>query len=143
MGINSTEVSYGFGQMGSTFLSGDGSYLDLDNSDALYYVTAITFISDTKFGGNGLKVLNAGEGAGFPDTHFISSEDDASVGTLDTDWGADTNETDNDAKPIVLDGGGTTFPAGITIYGMWDYVELHSGSCIAYVAPRPDYRDRA
>ena len=140
MGINSTEVSYGFGQFGSTFLSGDGSILDLDNSDALYYVTSITFLSDTKFGGSGLKALNKGDGAGFSDTHFVSSED---VQTIDTDWGADTDAADNDGKPIVLDGSGTTFPKGITIYGMWDYVELHSGDVICYVAPRPDYRKRA
>lgn len=140
MGINSTEVSYGFGQFGSTFLSGDGSILDLDNSDALYYVTSITFLSDTKFGGSGLKSLNKGDGAGFPDTQFVSSEN---VHTIDTDWGADTDAGDNDGKPIVLDGSGTTFPKGITIYGMWDYVELHSGDVICYVAPRPDYRKRA
>ena len=26
---------------------------------------------------------------------------------------------------------------------MYDYVELHSGDDICYVAPRPDYRTRA
>ena len=55
--------------------------------------------------------------------------------------GADTtNETNEDADPITTS---DTFPKGITIYGMWDKVELNSGSCIVYVAPRSDYRDRA
>ena len=35
------------------------------------------------------------------------------------------------------------FPNGVTIYGMWDNVELHEGTVICYVAPRPDYRNRA
>ena len=38
--------------------------------------------------------------------------------------------------------GGATFLAGMTIYGMWDYVELHAGDVICYVAPRPDYHTR-
>ena len=140
MGLNSTATAYNFGQFGSTFLSGDGAILDLSQSDAKYYVCAITFVSITKFGGSGLGILDAGKGLGLGNTHFASNED---TQTLDTDWGAATDAGDNDGKIIVADGSGTTFPAGMTIYGMWDYVELHSGSCIVYVAPRPDYRARA
>ena len=143
MGINSTEIPYQFGQFGSTFLSGDGSLLDLTGTSAKYYVCAITFLSTTQFGStaaSGLQILNGGVNLGLGDTHFISTED---TQTLDTDWGAATDAGDNDGKIVVADGSGTSFPAGVTIYGMWDYVELHSGSCVAYVAPRPDYKDRA
>ena len=63
--------------------------------------------------------------------------------TLDTDWGATTDAGDNDGKVLTADASGIQFPAGITIYGMWDYVELHEGTCICYVAPRPDYINRA
>jgi hypothetical protein len=140
MGQNSTEVAYGFGQFGSTFLEGDGKYLDLTSSSAKYYVCAITMLTDVKFGGSGLGILDAGVELGMGNTHFASNED---TQTLDTDWGATTNEGDNDSDLIVLDASGTVFPAGVTIYGMYDYVELHSGSCIVYVAPRPDYRNRA
>ena len=140
MGQNSTDVAYGFGQFGSTFMSGDGAILDLSQTDAKYYVCAITFLSDTIFGGSGLGILDAGVGLGMGKTHFASNED---TQTLDTDWGADTNAGDNDSDLIVLDGSGTTFPKGITLYGMYDYVELHSGDVICYVAPRPDYRARA
>ena len=125
---------------GSTFLEGDGAILDLSQTDAKYYVCAISFIGATVFGGSGLGILDAGVDLGLGKTHFASNED---TQTLDTDWGADTTAADNDSDLIVLDGSGTTFPAGTTIYGMYDYVELHSGHCIVYVAPRPDYRNRA
>ena len=121
---------------GSTFLEGDGAILDLSQTDAKYYVCAITFISATKFGGSGLGILDGGINLGLGKTHFASNED---TQTLDTDWGADTTASDNDSDLIVLDGSGTEFPAGTTIYGMYDYVELHSGSVICYVAPRHDY----
>ncbi len=93
-----------------------------------------------QFGGQWLGILDAGKGLGLGNTHFASNED---TQTLDTDWGADTQESDNDSDLIVLDGGGTEFPAGMTLYGMYDYVELHSGDVICYVAPRPDYRSRS
>jgi hypothetical protein len=82
------------------------------------------------------KNINGGVDLGLGKTHFASNED---TQTLDTDWGADTTASDNDSDLIVLDGSGTEFPAGTTIYGMYDYVELHSGSIICYVAPRHDY----
>ncbi len=140
MGQNSTQVAYGFGQFGSTFLSGDGAILDLTGADARYYICAITMVSETKFGGSGLGILDAGQGLGMGNTHFASNED---TQTLDTDWGAATNAGDNDSDLIVLDADGTAFPAGMNLYGMYDYVELHSGDVICYVAPRPDYISRS
>ena len=140
MGLNSTATAYNFGQFGSTFLSGDGAILDLSQTDAKYYVCAITMVGATRFGGNGLGILDAGKGLGMANTHFASNED---TQTLDTDWGADTQAGDNDSDLIVLDGSGTQFPAGMTLYGMYDYVELHEGDVICYVAPRPDYASRA
>lgn len=143
MGLNSTDIPYQFGQFGSTFLSGDGSRLDLTSATAKYYVCAISFLSTTQFGStnaSGLQALDGGVDLGLGNTHFISTED---TQTLDDDWGATTDAGDDDGKVIVADGSGTTFPAGLTIYGMWDYVELHSGSCVVYVAPRPDYHKRA
>ncbi len=140
MGMNSTDTAYSFGMFGSTFMSGDGAILDLTGSSAKYYVCAITCLTDVRFGGSGLGILDAGVDLGMGNTHFASNED---TQTLDTDWGAATNAGDNDSDLVVLDGSGTLFPKGITIYGMYDYVELHSGDVICYVAPRPDYRDRA
>ena len=138
MGQNSTNVAYGFGQFGSTFLKGDGAKLLLTASTAKYYVCAITMVTDVAF--EALESLDGGVGMGMADTAFIGTD----VLPIDTRWNAaaadTTNETDEDADVIV---NADVFPQGITIYGMWDNVELHSGSAIVYVAPRPDYRDRA
>ena len=138
MGQNSTEVSYGFGQFGSTFLDGDGSKIDLNGANAKYYVCAISFLEDTNFSTDplGLHALDGGVDLGMGNTHFISSED---TQTLDTDWGAETDATDNDGRVI----GSQVFPKGLTIYGMWDFVEVENGACVCYVAPRPDYHKRA
>ena len=138
MGQNSTEVAYGFGQFGSTFLKGDGAKLLLTASTAKYYVCAITMITDVAF--QLLESLDGGVNMGMGDTAFVGTD----VLAVDTMWNvatADTTaETNEDADAIAST---DVFPKGITIYGMWDNVELHSGSAVVYVAPRPDYRTRA
>ena len=135
MGQNSTEVAYGFGQFGSTYLTGDGGKLDLDGSSAKYYICAITMTEDVTF--QTLGILDGGADLGMGTTHFVSTED---TQTLDTDWGAVTDAGDDDGKVVTTS---HTFPKGVTIYGMYDFVELNSGACVCYVAPRPDYRIRA
>ena len=135
MGQNSTEVAYGFGQFGSTYLTGDGGKLDLDGTSAKYYVCAITMTEDVTF--QTLGILDGGVNLGMGNTHFVSTED---TQTLDTDWGAVTDAGDDDGKVVTTS---HTFPKGVTIYGMYDFVELNSGACVCYVAPRPDYRTRA
>ena len=138
MGQNSTEVAYGFGQFGSTFLKGDDAKLVLTAATAKYYVCAITMITDVAF--QALESLDGGVNMGMGDTAFVGTD----VLAVDTMWNAatadTTNETDEDADPITTS---DVFPKGVTIYGMWDNVELHSGSAVVYVAPRPDYRNRA
>ena len=139
MGQNSTNVAYSFGQFGSTFLKGDGAKLLLTASTAKYYVCAITMVTDVAF--DKLESLDGGVNMGMGDTAFVGTD----VLALDTMWNktADTDtaaETNDDADPITTS---DVFPKGVTIYGMWDNVELHSGSAVVYVAPRPDYRNRA
>jgi len=138
MGQNSTNVAYGFGQFGSTFLKGDGAFLNLTSATAKYYICAVTMVTDVAF--EALQSLDGGVGMGMADTAFIGTD----VLPIDTRWNAaaadTTAEANEDADVIV---NADVFPQGITIYGMWDNVELHSGSAIVYVAPRPDYRDRA
>tara|TARA_R100000700_G_C3157299_1_gene134237 strand:+ start:63 stop:494 length:432 start_codon:yes stop_codon:yes gene_type:complete len=140
MGLNSTATAYNFGQFGSTYLSGNGSILDLRGATAKYYVCAITVVTITQL--EELHILDGGVDLGMGNTHFISTED---TQTLDTDWGAVTNLGDNDGLVLGTGDGGDAveLPAGITLYGMWDYVELHSGDIICYVAPRPDYISRS
>ena len=138
MGQNSTEVAYGFGQLGSTFLKGDGAKLLLTATTAKYYVSAITMITDVTF--QALESLDGGVNMGMGDTAFVGTD----VLAIDTMWNAaaadTTAETIEDADAIAT---ADTFPKGVTIYGMWDNVELNSGSAVVYVAPRPDYRTRA
>ena len=138
MGQNSTEVAYGFGQFGSTFLKGDGAFLDLTASTAKYYICAVTMITDVTF--QALETLDGGVNMGMGDTAFFGTD----VLAIDSHWNAaaadTTNESNEDADPITSS---DTFPKGLTVYGMWDKVELNGGSAVVYVAPRPDYRDRA
>ena len=138
MGQNSTNVAYSFGQFGSTFLKGDGAKLLLTASTAKYYVCAITMITDVTFAA--LESLDGGVKMGMGDTAFVGTD----VLAIDTMWNAatadTTNETNEDADAITTS---DVFPKGVTVYGMWDNVELNSGSAVVYVAPRPDYRNRA
>jgi hypothetical protein len=138
MGQNSTDTAYNFGMFGSTFLKGDGAKLLLTASTAKYYVCAITMVTDVAF--QALENLDGGARLAMPNTSFVSTE----AMPVDTDWNAaaadTTAETNEDSDPVTTS---DTFPKGMTIYGMWDNVELHSGSAIVYVAPRPDYRNRA
>jgi len=138
MGQNSTDVAYGFGQFGSTFLKGDGAKLLLTASTAKYYVCAISMVTDVTF--QALESLDGGVNMGMGDTAFVGTD----VLAVDTMWNATaadtTNESNEDADAIAT---ADTFPKGMTIYGMWDNVELNSGSAVVYVAPRPDYRNRA
>lgn len=120
---------------GSTLLNGDGAKIDLDGTTSKYFVCAITIVNDAKF--EVLNILDGGVNLGLGNTHFVSTED---TQTLDTDWGAVTDAGDDDGKVVTTS---HTFPKGVTIYGMYDFVELNSGACVCYVAPRPDYRDRA
>ena len=123
---------------GSTLLNGDGAKIDLDSATAKYYVCAITILVETKF--EVLNILDGGVNLGMGDTHFVSTED---TQTLDTDWGGETAESDNDQTVLTAGGSCPEFPIGGTIYGMWDNVELHAGTAVCYVAPRYDYAKRA
>ena len=140
MGMNSTDTAYNFGMFGSTYLTGDGAKLLLTASTAKYYVCAITITEDATF--QALEVLDGGTDLGMGDTYFVATDGPY---TLDTDWAgaaaADTTaETNEDSDQVTTS---HEFPAGITLYGMWDNVELNGGAVICYVAPRPDYRTRA
>lgn len=116
---------------GSTFLSGDGAQLNLTGASAKYFICAITATSDATF--EVLQTLSGGVNLGMGDTHFVST-DTSTDQTLDTDWGATTDDAADDAQVIASS---DTVVGGTTIYGMWDNVELNSGGVICYVAPIP------
>lgn len=121
MAINSTEVSYAFGQMGSILITGttnavtiiggrdtDGTPASNVNRTDKVFV-AIQFLEDTVFDSAGLTSAD--------DTMFVN-DSTASTG-IDANGGATT--------------GSVTFPKGLTIYGRWTSILLDSGKCIAYV----------
>ena len=124
MGINSTEVSYGFGQMGSILITGNTNAVTIiggDDTDATpasnvnrttKVFVAITFLEDTVFDSSNTEGLIPQEAENFPSSTGTSTDIDANGGAV----------TD-----------GVTFPKGLTIYGRWTSILLDSGKCIAYV----------
>ena len=112
------------GQYGSSLLDSDGDNVDLNGSSATRYVYAITFLSDTVFE----ELQNLGGEIGSISTVTAeNNHDDATDG-----FGAAANAID-----VIKGSSATThtFPKGVTIFGRWDYVELHSGFCVCYFAP--------
>lgn len=112
------------GQYGSSLLDSDGDNVDLNGSSATRYVCAITFLSDTVFE----ELQNLGGEIGSISTLTAeNNHDDATNG-----FGAAANAID-----VIKGSAATThvFPKGVTIFGRWDYVELHSGFCVCYFAP--------
>ena len=127
MGQNSTEVAYGFGQMGSTFNDGTGAIAP--PTDKVF--VAITMLADTTFD------TSAG---------LVADNDDSNgleyVGTVfarDADGTANDSAHDESSPTATLGSGGTavsvgdTFPTGTTIYGRWTSINLASGMIIAYI----------
>lgn len=108
------------GQYGSTFISGTNE-IDLTGASASKYVIAITILtSDTKFAA--LECLNGEVGAGIS-TVTVENDLDGASG-----FGAAGNGTNLSTTLL--------FPAGLTIYGKWDKVDLGAGQVIVYFAPQ-------
>ena len=124
MAVNSTEVSYGFGQMGSIHVSGTNAVTliggrDSDSTPAsnvnrtTKVFVAITFLEDTVFNNSLAGLTPEGSSNMFPGGTGMTSAG------IDADGGAIT--------------GTESFPKGITIYGRWDGFQLASGRVIAYI----------
>ena len=120
MGINSTEVAYNFGQLGSVFNDGTSAITPPTNK----VFVAITMLADTTFDSSGgLKADNDSAGAGL---EYIGTE--AAAHNLSV------------ASETVFSGGGgqqvdvsNSFPEGLTIFGRWTEIDLASGMIIAYI----------
>tara|TARA_R110002012_G_scaffold312309_1_gene522915 strand:+ start:13 stop:387 length:375 start_codon:yes stop_codon:yes gene_type:complete len=110
------------GQYGSSYLDNNGDVCDLNGSSATRYVCSITFLEDTQF--QALENLG-GEIGSFSTVTAENNHDDATNG-----FGEAGNATD-----LSVGASGQVFPKGITVFGRWDFVELHSGACICYFAP--------
>ena len=133
MGINSTEVSYQFGQLGSLFLDASGAASPPDGKVfvAITFLAATIFdasgglISQTKAtvadGANTGRSLVAGAGLQYPSTEAAAHN------------AADGSETALEGSGGLQIEASNTFPSGATIYGRWIEIDLTSGMCIAYI----------
>ena len=127
MGQNSTEVAYGFGQMGSAFNDGTA---EMTPPTGKVFV-AITMLADTTFDtARGLVADNDdSNGLEYVGTVFARDADDA----------ANDAAHDESSPTATLGSGGTavavgdTFPTGMTIYGRWTSINPASGTIIAYI----------
>ena len=115
MGINSTEVSYGFGQMGAIHVAGttavtsNGVAGAMADNNAVF--VAITFLEDT--------VFNSGATGLVAETTQLWPDSTGAGTDIDADGG------------VAVDS--ETFPKGVTIYGRWTGFQLSSGKVIAYI----------
>ena len=108
MAVNSTEVSYGFGQMGSAFTD-ETTEVEAPSGKV---IVAITFLEDTE-----LTSLT-------PDTSGYT-ETDGSKG--DAYFGSVTAVGANGTGAAEIDNA-TVFPKGLTIYGRWTKVDPKAAS---------------
>jgi len=127
MGINSTEVSYGFGQLGSVYTTA--------SSDAIIPPTnkvfvAITVLADAVFDSSGGLVAERRINA---TSSTASVTNDIYIGTEQPahDLAASSETVDEGSGGKVVDS--VTFPAGITIYGRWTEIDVNSGHIVAYI----------
>ena len=120
MGINSTEVSYNFGQLGSVF---NDSNAAMTPPTGKVFV-AITMLADTTFDSSGgLIADNDSTGAGLEYVGTEAAAHNLTVGSESTSSGGGGIQVDIN----------NTFPEGVTIYGRWTKVNPNSGMIIAYI----------
>jgi hypothetical protein len=132
MGINSTEVSYGFGQLGSVYTTASSDAIKPPTNKVF---VAITMLSDTIFDDTGGLVaeqrVNNTITSSVTNNVYIGTE--AAANDL-----ADGSETVDEGSGGLIIGGTTeadavTFPKGMTIYGRYTEIDVYSGAVIAYI----------
>ena len=119
MGINSTDVSYGFGQLGSLF--NDGTAACTPPTGKVF--VAITMLADTTFDTSAGLVADNDTTAGIEYAGTDTAAHNLSV----------ASETVSSGGGGVIVDVSNTFPKGITIYGRWTKINPASGLIIAYI----------
>jgi len=130
MGQNSTEVAYGFGQLGSVYSTA--------SSDAIKPPTgkvfvAITMLEDTTFDSTGGLIADRIVVPGATAADDATQTGDIYVGTDQAahDLAAGSETADEGSGGQVVDG--VTFARGITIYGRWTEIDVATGGIVAYI----------
>ena len=119
MGINSTEVSYAFGQLGSVYTAASSDAIK-PPTDKVF--VAITMLEDTVFDASGGLIAD-----------IPLSGSDQYIGTDQPahDLADGSETTDEGSGGQVVDS--VTFPKGVTIYGRWTEIDVNSGKVVAYI----------
>jgi hypothetical protein len=120
MGINSTQVAYAFGQMGSMFL--DGTAAASPPTGQVFI--AITFLADTTFDSSGGLIADTTNTAN--GLEYIGTE--AAAHNLND--GSETSVSGSVGLQVDVN---NVFPKGLTIYGRWTEIDLAAGVVIAYI----------
>jgi hypothetical protein len=131
MGINSTDVAYSFGQMGSGHIKAAATDLMPPAGSVIIAITMLADVSfavltaDTHLNGGNVAAKQGGDG-----TAYIGT------GTQILANGIDADDTDTAESVAVATS--VVFPKGLTIYGRWTSVSLQADSThgvICYYGP--------
>jgi hypothetical protein len=128
MGINSTEVSYHFGQLGSVYTTAASNVIKPPTGKVF---VAITMLDDTIFEDTGGLVAETRVNGSVTNNIYAGTE--AAAHNLTA-----SSETVDEGSGGVIVGGTTesdavTFPVGVTIYGRYTQIDVYSGAVIAYI----------
>ena len=131
MGVNSTDVAYGFGQMGSGHIKIADHDLMPPAGSVIVAITMLADVSfavltaDTHLNGANVVVKQGGDGTAYFGT-----------GTQILANGIDADDTDTIESVAIAND--VVFPKGLTIYGRWTSVSLQADSThgvICYYGP--------
>ena len=135
MGINSTEVAYGFGQLGSVYTTASSDAITPPTNKVF---VAVTMLSDTIFDDDGGLIAERVVVNSTTDATATSTQTgDVYIGTEQPANDLGTATTDEGTGGLII--GGTSeadavsFPKGVTIYGRWTEIDVYSGDVIAYI----------
>ena len=123
MGVNSTDVAYHFGQMGSGLLTTAATSLFAPKGKVIIAITMLedvsfsALVADTTYSSGSASVDN-----GPADTAYFGSGTQVAANGGDGEAGGH-----NQALAEAIDNAGsdaTVFPKGLTVYGRWTNVSL-------------------
>ena len=127
MGINSIEVAYNFGQLGSVYTDAGSDAIKPPTNKVFVAITILT--ENTTFDASGVLVaeqrVNSTISGSVTNNIYIGTE----AAAHDLTGGAETVDEGSGGK--VVDS--VDFPAGITIFGRWTEIEIDDGAIIAYI----------
>jgi hypothetical protein len=130
MGINSTEVAYAFGQLGSAYTTASSDAIKPPTNKVF---VAITMLEDTVFDSSGGLIAERTLVPGAAATDASTKTGDIYIGTEQpaNDLADGSETTDEGSGGKVVDS--VSFPEGITIFGRWTEIDVNSGSIVAYI----------